>query len=99
EKVVDQQRNVFPSLPQRGHSDGNHAQPVVEILTEAIVRNQLVEIAVGGGNDTHVDRDFGGSAHRAHGSLLQHAQQFDLHGQRHLGDFVEENRAPIGNLE
>ena len=31
--------------------------------------------------------------------FLQHAQQLDLHGQAHVADFVEEQRAALGQLE
>jgi hypothetical protein len=31
--------------------------------------------------------------------VLQHAQQLDLHRQRHVADFIEEQRAAIGQFE
>ena len=97
--MVGEQRDVFAALAQGGHADGNHAQPVVEVFAERAVGDLFVEIAVGGGNDPHVDGDLAGAAHRTHGALLQHAQQLDLHGHGHLADFVEEDRALIGDFE
>ena len=32
-------------------------------------------------------------------ALLQHAQQLHLHGQAHVADLVEEQRAALGDLE
>src|SRR5262249_22193075 len=40
---------------------------------------------------TDVDGDFVGSSHRTYRALLQHTQQLDLHGQRHLADLIEKN--------
>ena len=74
-------------------------KPVVEIFAEQIFGDGFVEIAIGGGDHAHVDGNFAGAAHRTHGALLQHAQQFDLHGQRHLADFVEEDGAAVGDFE
>ena len=84
---------------KRRHADGNDVEPVVEIFAKQIFGNGLVEIAVGGGDDAHIDGDFAGAADRAHRALLQHAQQFDLHGQRHFADFVEEDGAAVGDFE
>ena len=52
-----------------------------------------------GRQDAHVDRHFGVGADRADRLLLDRAQQLDLHRQRQLGDFVEEQRAAVGGLE
>ncbi len=93
QEVVDQKRNVLAALAQRRHGNRNHAQAVVKILAEGVLGDLLVEIAVGGGDDAHVDGDLAGTAHRAHAALLQHAQQLDLHGQGHLADFVEKDGA------
>ena len=39
-----------------------------------------------------------GGANRAHGALLQHAQQLDLQRQRHVADFIKEERAAVSGL-
>src|SRR5271165_2627272 len=99
EKVVHQQQYVLATLPQRRDADGNHVQAIVQVLTKQVFGDGLVEIAVGGGDDPHVDGDFTGAAHRTHGALLQNAQQLHLHGQRHFADFVEEDGAAVGDFE
>ena len=99
EEVIDQQRDVFAALAQRRNADRDDVQAIVEIFAKQVFGNGFVEIAVGGGNDAHVDGDFAGAADRTHGALLQHAQQLHLHGQRHLADFVEEDRAAVGDFE
>src|ERR1700722_17554738 len=97
--MVDQQGNVFAALAQRRHADRNHVQPVVKIFAKLVFGNGLIQIAVGGGDHPHIDGNLAGAAHRTHGPFLQHAQQFHLHGERHLTDFVEENRTPVGHFE
>jgi hypothetical protein len=54
---------------------------------------------VRGADDAHVDRVFLRGAERAHGALLDGAQQLGLHGQRQVADLVEEQRAALGRLE
>ena len=58
-----------------------------------------VQVAVRGRDDPHVDRDRLAAAERPHRALLQHPQQLDLQGGRHVPDFVEQQRAAVGLLE
>ena len=75
-------------------------QPVVEVLPEARRRaTSCGEVAVGRGDDAHVDRAARVLADAADLALLQHAQQLDLHRRRHLADLVEEQRAAVRRLE
>ncbi len=91
--MIRQQWNVFAALAQVGHADGNHTEAIVEILAELIFGYRLIQIAVGGGDNPHIDGNLTGAADRANRALLQHTQQFHLHGQRHLTDFVQEDGA------
>ncbi|KAH0444163.1 hypothetical protein KCU90_g993, partial [Aureobasidium melanogenum] len=52
-----------------------------------------------GGNHPHVDRRRAPGAELHHFTLLQHAQQPALQRRRHLADFVEKNRAGMGDFE
>ena len=52
-----------------------------------------------GADDAHVDRVLGGRPDFAHGLLLDHAKQLDLHRERQVGDFVQEQSAGVGSLE
>ena len=61
--------------------------------------HRLARVAVGGGDDAHVDRDRLGRPDARHGARLEHAQQPHLQLERHLGDLVEEQRAAMGALE
>src|SRR5579885_1897754 len=97
--MIYQQRYVFAAVAQRRYGDGNDVQAIIKIFAEGIFRDLLFEIAIGGGNNANVDRDFIGAADWTHTALLQNAQQLHLHGERHLPDFIEEDGPGIGDLE
>ena len=59
----------------------------------------LRQVAVGGGDDAHVDLDRALGADRVDLAFLQGAQQLDLHVQRQLADLVQEQGAAVGLLE
>ncbi|MDT4824412.1 hypothetical protein FQZ97_576590 [compost metagenome] len=99
DELVDQQRNVFHTLAQRRHLDGEYVEAVIEVFAEAAGLDHLLEVLVGGGDDAHIDVLRLVAAHALEGALLQHAQQLDLHRQRHVADLVEEQGAAVGQLE
>ena len=98
--MLDKRRNVFLALAQRRHGQVDDVQPIEQILAERALGDHVAQVAVGRGNDAHVD-----AAHGAIGTdLLQFAgfhepQQQALHPERHLADFVEEDAAAVGHLE
>ena len=82
-----------------GMCDGDHVQPVVQVLLELAARDHLPEIAVGRGDHAHVDLLAALGAERLELPLLQHAQQLRLQGRRHRADLVEEDRPAVGERE
>ena len=76
-----------------GQVDGHHRQPVVEILAEAPGLDLRLQVAVGGGDEAHVDPGGLDAAHPLELALLERAQQLHLHLDRDLADLVEEQRA------
>ena len=52
-----------------------------------------------GRQDPHVHRHLARLADRAHGLLLDHAQQLHLHVQRQVRDLVQEQRAALGRAD
>jgi len=57
------------------------------------------EFLAGGGKYPGVYCDFTLTAQAAHPQVLENAQQLWLRGLRHLADFVEKQRAPMGLLK
>ena len=99
EEVIGEQQQVGLPLAQRRHEDREHVQPVVQILAERPVLNRLLEILVGRGDEAHVRLQRLGAAEPLVLALLQHAQQLHLRREGDVADFVEEQRAALGQLE
>src|SRR5216684_1088076 len=99
DEALDQQRNIFTPFPQWRQIDRYDIQPIIKVLSEGPIFYHLFEIRTGGRDNTHVDLDGTVATNPLELPLLQYAQQFDLERNRHVADFIEENRAAIGLLE
>ena len=99
DEVLDQARQILEAIAQRRQRDREDVEPVVEILAELALGDQLLEVAVGRRDHAHVDVDGLGAADALELALLQHAQELDLHLQRQVAALVEEQRAAVGQLE
>ena len=86
-------RILTQPLAQGRHHDHVGAEPVEEVVAEAALAPQLVQRAIGGGDDPPGEALRLVAAHRGEGALLQHVQQFDLHRHRHVADLVQEDGA------
>ena len=87
------------ALAQRRDVQREHGEPVVEVGAEAAAVHLALEVAVGGGDDAHVDACARSRADALDLALLQRAQQLRLQRERQLADLVEEQRAAVGDLE
>src|SRR6185437_3347096 len=76
-----------------------HRQTVVEVLSQVVVGESLLEIAIGGGQNADVDLDFLLATEAADRSRFDGAQQLDLDVGWHLRHFVEEDRTAVRHLE
>jgi hypothetical protein len=56
EEVLGEERDVVGALAQRRHDRVDHRQPVVQVLAEQAAPRQVGQVAVGGGDQPHVDR-------------------------------------------
>ena len=70
-----------------------------QILAEMPVGDRLREVAAGRGDDAHVDMHGRRPADAPKTLVDQHAQDFRLRLRRHVGDFVEIERAAMRLLE
>ena len=96
EEVLREQQDVAGACAQRRHRDRDDVDAVEQVLAEPLLLDLGLEIAVGRGDDARLERHLVVAADRAHLALLEHAQQLDLHLERHLADLVEEDRAAAG---
>ncbi len=93
--MLRQQGNIVRPLAQRRQGQGNHVQPVIEILPEVPGIHFPRQIAIGGRDDPHIHGLSPVAAHAEHLPLLNHPQQLDLHGQGHFPYFIQKNRAAV----
>ena len=99
DEVLDQERQILETLAQRRHLDRKHVEAVEQVLAERALEDRVLEVAMRGRDDAHVAAHAAVAADALVGALLQHAQDLDLHRQRHVADLVEEQRAAVGHFE
>ena len=99
QEELHQQGNVFQALAERRDANLDGAQAVKKIFAEASGQNFGAQVAIGGGDQADVDLFYFGRADALDFAILNHAQQFGLHGQRGFADLVEKNRAAVGVFE
>jgi len=99
DEVTGQDRHVLGSLPQRRQRQRDDAQAVEQVGAETPRAHLRREIAVGRGDQPHVDRLRVDRAQRPHLALLDRAEQLRLEPERQLAHLVEEQRAPLRGAE
>src|SRR5229473_3098507 len=90
---------VLGPLAQGRDLDGEDRQPVVQVLAEPPLRDPLAQVAMGGGDDAHVDAHRRSPAEPLHLALFEDAEKLRLQFERQLADLVEEQRPALGLLE
>ncbi|MNZ95045.1 hypothetical protein D3C78_1141740 [compost metagenome] len=98
-KMLEQHQRIFAPFAQRWNPQRRNVQAVIQVGTETPLIRCLAQVFLGGGDDADVQRDQLIAAQAFDHPLLQQAQQFDLHIQAHAFDFIEEQRAAIGEFE
>jgi len=99
QEALGQPKDVLRPLAKRRHLQVNHVDAVVQILAEASLLHEVLEVLVRCADDAevHGQRDF--RPQPLHLAVLEHAQESNLHRRRELGDLVEEERAALGLLD
>src|SRR6516225_3215550 len=99
EKKTRQCNRVSGSLPQWRNLHCNLVQPIVQILPKAPLSYHQVEVLVRRTHDPHIDLHWIAPADPLDDLILQKAQQFHLHRQRHVADLVQEQGPAIGAFD
>jgi hypothetical protein len=89
-------RDVLFSLAERRDADRHDVQPVVKVLAKRAVLHRRGKVAVRGRDQPDVNMHGLHSPHALEGAVLKHPQDLGLHGQRHVTDLIEEDRAAGG---
>ena len=98
-RMIDQQRNILATLPQRRQMDLGAVDPEVEILAKLLGLDPMLEITVCRADEANIGMMLGVGTESDDLTRLQHAKQLGLHRQRHVPDLVQEQRALIGVFE
>src|SRR5262249_14931910 len=97
--MLDEERDVVAPLPKGEQVDRHHLEAVVQISPECLVRDCLLQVQIGGGDDPDVDPDSPTSADPFDLPFLEHPQQLRLKLRLERADLIQEQRAPLGQLE
>src|SRR6266568_6895626 len=95
---LHEELHVARPVSERRKLDGDHVDPVVELLAKLPLDGRLAKIAIRRRHESHVHIDETGAAHAPDLSLLQRAQELDLKAQGQLADLVEKEGAPVRRL-
>src|SRR5690606_28309460 len=98
-EVVHQRREVLLALAQRRHRDLDHLEAVVEVMPKPAGCNGGLQVAIGRGNEPDIHLDRLCAADTLELAFLQHAEELHLKRRRDIADLIQEERAPIGQLE
>ena len=78
QQMIGQQRDILRTFRQRRDFEVNHIQAIEEIFTKLAARHRFGQIAVGRGDNPHIDVYVTVAAERSDFAFLQHAQQLHL---------------------
>ena len=98
-KMLDQRGNIFATLAQRRQAQGKDEDAVEQVLPEFSVAHERLEIVMSGDDHPHIHGNRAVAADALDFTLLKHAQQFRLHGERHVADLIEKDGAVLRLLE
>ena len=99
QEMVDEERDVLPSLPQRGKRNGDDVEAVVKVLSEQTRPPGLFKIPMGRREDSHVRLEGGVRSQSLKLLLLKDSEELDLSARGEVADLIEKDRAPIGLLK
>src|SRR5690606_28076433 len=99
EEMARQQQDVFATLAQWRDIQVEHVEAIEQVLAKGAGADQLFQVAVGGAEDAYVDPDLALATDPPEAALAEKVHQLGLQVRRHLGDFVEEYRTAVGQLQ
>ena len=97
--MLNQQRHILQPLSERRDRNRHDRQAMEQILAESPFADFPFKVAGGGGENADVDIDPVGAADALEGLVDKDAEDLVLGLARHVGDFVEVERAAMSFLE
>ena len=92
QEMLEQKRNIVPSLPQRRDLEAHDIESVKQVFTKPPIPDHRLKIAVGGCNDPDIDGYHLSPAHPLKCLLLKHPQKFHLGPGREIPYLIKEKR-------
>src|SRR5467141_1239162 len=99
EQMPEKQRDLRGALAQRWHIYREYIETIVKILAQAARLHRLLNFHVGRSQDAHVDVDQTAAAEPGVLVVLENVQQLGLQVGAHLRNFIEEDRALVGEFK
>src|SRR5579863_3776125 len=93
DEKLDKVRNIFLAFTQRSNVDRHDVQAVVKIFAKSALLERRAQVAVGRGDEAHIDLHRTGAAEALELALLQNTQQFHLRDRRYIANLIQEKRA------
>src|SRR3981081_4393229 len=97
--MMNEVRNIIETVAQGRHAKWHGVEPAIEVFAKQSQRNPSFEAHAGGRDnatvDIHRDASTGGNVL----ALLKKTQKPSLCFQRHIADFVQEQRTTLRPLE
>ena len=94
--MFDEQRDVIRAVSKSRQMDGDHAQPVIQVLADGSRLERLLDRLIRRGDDAHIDRKLSRIPEMANAALLKDTHQFHLKVGGHFHHFIQKDRAPVG---
>ena len=97
--MVDKERDIIISMPQRRDGDREDVQPVIQIIPEPALGDLLRQIPARRGKDSHIYFPGTGAPQPLEFPFLNDTQQLCLQFQGQFADLVQEDRSLVGYFE
>ena len=93
--IERERQDIFASLAQRGNEERHNVEAVEQVFSEASLCYSLLQVGIGGGDQTDIHFNRAGATQSHEASFLKYAQKFGLHAGRHVGDLIQENGSVV----
>ena len=96
QKISGDEGNVFFSIPQRRQGDGKYIEAIVEVFPELAFRSFLLQISIGGGDDTDIHFCGAGIPYFDKFMGFKNAEHLGLEVDMHFAYLIEKEGTGIG---
>ena len=86
-------------LPQSRRIQGQNIQPVIQVFPKPARFNFRLQISVCGRYNANINRHRLKPANRVNRALLQNTQKLNLHVERQITNFIQEDGAAVRQLK